>query len=373
QPVFPKVGDISLAGAVNVNVLNNDATVNIGNYTEIKAGAGQAAINSDTYQNTVVMNGRPNIDLNFSPFLDLLYGEDSKERKAALKNEGIRSAFLDECISIRPNTSGPNAVGGTVGVMEAGTTSKVNIGDYAAITGYSSDPETDSIQVKANDETVLTGITYGAGVSGKVGFEGMFGWLGGNVDTGVDMGQGVKIEAKSADTTPAYGNVRVESTVNAVMTNMVGEISISNGVAAGLSAGITDYSVSNIVNMQNAAAGGAGSRDPLTIEASGLDVAALTDGVINTITLAGTMSYSGSGDQNVNENTEQNTKIGGIETAGDTKSKKAAKTATSDVEEGVTITDNQKQIGDGDTSNVALISGETKAPELKIAGAGSVA
>ena len=245
-----------------------------------------------------------------SPILDLAWGNNAKEKRAALVGENAKQGRLDlvkQMISVRPNSSGTNAIGGTVGVMEASTAGKVNIGDYAAVTGYAAPSATgtgsatDSILIKANDETVLTDITFGAGVSGKVGVEGMFGWLGGNIDTGVNMGQGVTIEAKSADTTPAYGNVRVESTVNAVMTNLVGEISITNGMAAGMSAGITDYSVDNIINMQKAAEDGA-ARVPVTVRASGLDVAALTDGVINTIALAGTVAI----DQNVNKNTEQN-------------------------------------------------------------------
>ena len=228
----------------------------------------------------------------------------------------------------------------------------------------------DSILIKANDETVLTDITFGAGVSGKVGFEGMFGWLGGNIDTGVNMGQGVTIEAKSADTTPAYGNVRVESTVNAVMTNLVGEISITNGMAAGMSAGITDYSVDNIINMQQAAEDGA-AQVPVTVQASGLDVAALTDGVINTIALAGTVAI----DQNVNKNTEQNDKLDIIEDDGDERANEAARGADNGVRNGVILTDNPRQQNEdtGSAKDALLGKEPTRAPRLDIAGSGSVA
>ena len=57
-----------------------------------------------------------------------------------------------------------------MGVLEAGTESKINIGDYATVSGYAAPPATgteaaaDSILIKANDETVLTDITFGAGV-----------------------------------------------------------------------------------------------------------------------------------------------------------------------------------------------------------------
>ena len=379
DPVFPTVGDISLAGAVNVNVLGNHAVTDVGKYAEIKAGAGQAAILSDAEQNTVAMNGRPNIDININPLLDLLYGNNSKEKRQALVGVNGKQGRLDlikQVISVRPNSSGTNAIGGTVGVLEAGTESKINIGDYATVSGYAAPPATgteaaaDSILIKANDETVLTDITFGAGVSGKVGFEGMFGWLGGNIDTGVNMGQGVTIEAKSADTTPAYGNVRVESTVNAVMTNLVGEISITNGMAAGMSAGITDYSVDNIINMQQAAEDGA-AQVPVTVQASGLDVAALTDGVINTIALAGTVAI----DQNVNKNTEQNDKLDIIEDDGDERANEAALGADNGVRNGVILTDNPRQQNEdtGSAKDALLGKEPTRAPRLDIAGSGSVA
>ena len=379
DPVFPTVGDISLAGAVNVNVLGNHAVTDVGKYAEIKAGAGQAAILSDAEQNTVAMNGRPNIDININPLLDLLYGNNSKEKRQALVGVNGKQGRLDlikQVISVRPNSSGTNAIGGTVGVLEAGTESKINIGDYATVSGYAAPPATgteaaaDSILIKANDETVLTDITFGAGVSGKVGFEGMFGWLGGNIDTGVNMGQGVTIEAKSADTTPAYGNVRVESTVNAVMTNLVGEISITNGMAAGMSAGITDYSVDNIINMQQAAEDGV-ARVPVTVKASGLDVAALTDGVINTIALAGTVAI----DQNVNKNTEQNDKLDIIENDGDERANEAVLGADNGVRNGVILTDNPRQQNEdtGSAKDALLGKEPTRAPRLDIAGSGSVA
>ena len=379
DPVFPKVGDISLAGAVNVNVLGNHAVTDVGKYAEIKAGAGQAAILADAEQNTVTMNGRPNIDININPILDLAWGNNAKEKRAALVGENAKQGRLDlvkQMISVRPNSSGTNAIGGTVGVMEASTAGKVNIGDYATVTGYAAPPATgtgsatDSILIKANDETVLTDITFGAGVSGKVGVEGMFGWLGGNIDTGVNMGQGVTIEAKSADTTPAYGNVRVDSTVNAVMTNLVGEISITNGMAAGMSAGITDYSVDNIINMQKAAEDGA-ARVPVTVRASGLDVAALTDGVINTIALAGTVAI----DQNVNKNTEQNDKLDIIENDGDERANEAARGADNGVRDGVILTDNPRQQNEdtGSAKDALLGKEPTRAPRLDIAGSGSVA
>ncbi|MBR4907491.1 MAG: leukotoxin LktA family filamentous adhesin, partial [Acidaminococcaceae bacterium] len=379
DPVFPQVGDISLAGAVNVNVLGNHATVDVGKYADIKARSGQAALLADASQNTVTMNGRPNIDINITPLLDLAYGNNSAEKKAALKGPNGKQGRLDlikQMISVRPNESGANAIGGTVGVMEASTAGKVNIGDYAKISGYAAppatetDPATDSILIKANDETVLTDITFGAGVSGKVGFEGMFGWLGGNIDTGVDVGQGVTIEAKTPNDASLLGNVRVESDVNAVMTNVVGEISITNGMAAGMSAGITDYSVNNIVNLQKTAENGV-EQVPVTIAASGLDVAALTDGIINTIALAGTMAI----DQNVNKNTEQNDKLDEIENNGNEGANEAARRADTGVENGVILTDNKNQQNEemGSAKDALLGKEPTQAPKLNIAGSGSVA
>ena len=379
DPVFPQVGDISLAGAVNVNVLGNHATIGVGKYADIKARSGQAALLADASQNTVTMNGRPNIDINITPLLDLAYGNNAAEKKAALKGPNGKQGRLDlikQMISVRPNESGTNVIGGTVGVMEASTAGKVNIGDYAKISGYAAPPATetdlatDSILIKANDETVLTDITFGAGMSGKVGFEGMFGWLGGNIDTDVDVGQGVTIEAKSADTTPAYGSVRVESDVNAVMTNLVGEISITNGMAAGMSAGITDYSVNNIVNLQKAAEDG-GDQAPVTIAASGLDAAALTDGIINTISLAGTVAI----DQNVNKNTEQNDKLDTIENEGNERANEAARGADNGVRNEIILTDNQNQQNEemGSAKDALLGKEPTQAPKLNIAGSGSVA
>ena len=389
DPVFETVGDVSLAGAVNVNVLDNHARVDVGKYAEIKAKSGQASILADAEQNTVVMNGRPNIDINIAPILDLAWGENAAEKRAALVGENKKETcfnIVKQMITVRPNSSGTNAIGGTVGVMEASTAGKVSIGDYAVVSGYAappaaeSEPATDSILIRANDETVLTDITFGAGVSGKIGFEGMFAWLGGNIDTGVDMGQGVTVEAMSADDAPAYGNVRVESIVNAVMTNLVGEISITDGMAAGMAAGITDYSVDNIINMQKTAEDGS-TQVPVTVKASGLDVAALTDGVINTISLAGTVATLEAGDT-TNENTTQNEKIGVIEGEANDKTEEATKKSNDSVKNGIILTDNPSQQNEdtGSAKDALLGTPEqestvtpAKAPKLNIGGSGSVA
>ena len=376
DPIFPKVGELSLAGAVNVNVLDINATVDIGKFTEISAVSGQAGITADASQNTVTMNGRPNIDINLTPLMETLYGNESKERKAALKNQEARLALLQEVISVRANTAGPNAIGGTLGVMEADTSGKVTIRDNAAITGYSAASDTDSILLRAGNETVLTDITFGAGQSGKIGVEGMFAWLGGNIDNGVVIGSGVTLNAKSADAVPVYDSVRMESDVNAVLTNLVGEISITNGAAIGLSAGITDYSVTNVVGSVGAVPEEAA---PWTVNAAKLDAEALTDGVINTIALAGTVGISESDQQGENENTKQNTKISGIETAVDDLSKMAASASDDGVKTTIEKTENDRQ--DNPDPNVKSAAEtladngtkSTKIPKFNIAGSGSVA
>lgn len=157
--------------------------------------------------------------------------------------------------------------------------------------------ELSGVTISAKNSHALTDISFGAGKAGNIGFEGLFAWLGGtsknniNIDGAVltSFGKGTKGKADK------YGNVDILSQTDNTFTNLVGAIAWSSGGASvGASVGVLDAKNVNDIALKDT-----------TVHAASFDANALTDGTMNNITVAGSMTTKKAAESTSKQPTEQ--------------------------------------------------------------------
>ncbi len=285
---------IAVAGSVNVNLLQNTANVAIGNNTELISTAGAIDIDATAKQDTAVLNGKPNVGINPSFIPDsieaVIYGSYGWQDRL----KGVVAKWKD-IIYVSPNTDAPNAIGGVVGVAEHSTEATVNIGTGATLTGHDTTVTTTSkdengnetavskdisgISINTENKSNTVDISFGAGKAGNIGFEGLFSWLGGKSTNTIDI-DGATLTSFGKGTTANYGNIDLLSHTNNILTNVVGAVAWgSGGASMGASIGVLDFGTVNDIAVKNS-----------TIQVGALDVNALTDGVLNNVAIAGSLT-----------------------------------------------------------------------------------
>lgn len=287
-PKSTKSADI--AGAANINILNNEADISIGKNAAVTALGKAANIQTNTHQATVVMNGKPNIGINPNVIPNtieaLIYGGDKD--KSRLKTIGDN---WKQILMVQANTSAPNAIGGVVGVAQHSTTSNISVGEGAAITGRDATildkdgkPTADTysgVNIHGENNNYTTDLSYGAGHSANIGFEGLFSWLGGKSTNTISVDRATLRSFAEGDLAGhTYGNVSVDTHTNNVLTNLVGALAWGSGAASvGASVGVLYEDVDNTVSVKDT-----------TIDAASVDMNALTDGVMNNLAIAGSFT-----------------------------------------------------------------------------------
>ncbi|MGP1366220.1 MAG: leukotoxin LktA family filamentous adhesin, partial [Schwartzia sp. (in: firmicutes)] len=347
--------ELAVAGAANINLLTNRAAVEVGEGAKVTALWGKVSLSSDVKQSNVIMNGVPNINIDLAGIADLVKGlvKDPKNPSLLAKN-------MDQFIKVRANTEAPAALGGTLGVALHDTESTVTVGKGAQITGAAIDLHTDRHEV-------ATDLSYSAGKSGSAGFSGLFSWLGGKGTNRITVAPGAFLTAKTLGGPNAgkFGAIDLLNRSNSVMTNLVGAVAWgSGGASVGASGAVTDYAVTNRI-----AAGG-------TYVGRSLDVNALTDGVINTLAIAGSLSAEkapSSKAQAPADAIQEDAKVKAIEDKADKKADEAQAEANKGTKDAAEKTENNKQ---GGNNSAAIKQHEAKnkpAPKVHIAGSGSFA
>lgn len=265
-------GDASLglAGSVNINRLENNASVRIGREAEINA-SGKADVNAVVAQKDVAISGK-----------------------------------------IGLNGGAETAVGGTAGIHFGQTNSLVTVAEGAEITGA-------AVNVKADNDVMHTGIAIGAGKGGSNGLSGMANYMEGESTSIVSIDDEAVLTANGTGKSEGTddGGVRIDAGNTTVITNIAGGGALGQTSGIGASIAITDYTVDNIAAVaDNDADASAGTdetkkrllelaRRGLTTEEAAalfgsadntvkgginarlLDVSSLNDSVINTVTIAG--------------------------------------------------------------------------------------
>ena len=266
-------GDASLglAGSVNINRLENNASVRIGREAEINA-SGKADVNAVVAQKDVAISGK-----------------------------------------IGLNGGAETAVGGTAGIHFGQTNSLVTVAEGAEITGA-------AVNVKADNDVMHTGIAIGAGKGGSNGLSGMANYMEGESTSIVSIDDEAVLTANGTGKSEGTddGGVRIDAGNTTVIMNIAGGGALGQTSGIGASVAITDYTVDNIAaiadNDADASAGEDETKKRLLelvrkglkkeeqaalfgsaannaagggITARLLDVSSLNDSVINTVTIAG--------------------------------------------------------------------------------------
>ena len=262
-----------VTGSVGVQNLHNTANVNIGAGSLITAGNyDSVTINADVVESNVLLIGK--------------------------------MALLPDVESLADAKAG---VGGSVGVQNSYSNSKVNIMNNVKI-------DAGSIAIGTKNDVMNIGVVFGGSQTSKLGITGMVSYMGGDshaetlIDDDVEFIARKKIERVKekdkddkeveVDKVTSSGAVDISSTNKTIVVDVVGDWNSSKASSVGVSTGVVSYDVNSIAEVTNQElnADGSSAETSVTanhkgsISANSVKVSALTDGVINNLTIAGVNS-----------------------------------------------------------------------------------
>lgn len=271
-----------LTGSVGVQNLHNTANINIGANTVLNAGSkGAANIAANVVETNVMAIGKIN-------------------------------AFPYIIIDPTPIENAKNGIGGTVGVQNAYNNSKVKIMNGVTI-------DAGSIDIATKNDVLNIGIGIAGSQTSKLGLTGMVSYLGGEshaetlVDDDVSFAARKKVEkvtkakddgsTENKDEVTSSGAVNISSANATNVINLVGDWNSSEVSSIGASVGVISYDIHSIAELTNQelnADGTSAEADAAakgSIRANSVNVNALTDGTINTFTVAGVKNSSENANQ----------------------------------------------------------------------------
>ena len=281
-----------VSGAVGVQKLVNNANVNLGANTKITAG---------NYANV-------NLSANAVESNVLLVG---------------KMALIPDFTS---TSGGQYGLGGTVGVQNAYTNSKVQLMNGVQI-------DAGSIDIGSVNDVLNLGIVFGGSETSKLGLTGMVSYMGGAskaetlIDDDIDFTARKKIEnvpseenaATTEDKVTSSGVVQISADNKTNVINLVGDWNAAEASSVGASVGVVSYDVRSVAKVTNqelyadgisketSGAGGTAAQKG-SIAANGVAVNAKTDGIVNTFTVAGV---------NSSKSQNANAAAGGVNVAAD--------------------------------------------------------
>lgn len=204
---------VAFSGAVNVNYLTNDAKVLVGKNTAI-TGSGKVDIDAKAVQQDVAFNGE----------LGLSGGADT-------------------------------AAGATVGVHFAEANSLVAVAEGTKITGQ-------AINIDAENDVTRTAITFGAGSSEENSISGMASYLEGKSNSIVSIDDEAQLTATGKNhyvktdesqqdniTGISDGSINIAAHNTTVLTDIAGGMSMGMQAGIGASVAINDYDVHNMAGI----------------------------------------------------------------------------------------------------------------------------
>ncbi len=238
------------SGSVGVQNLTNNAHVNIGPKTSIKAG-GDVSITADVNETNVMVAGR------------------------------LILSSLPADVHSPENTS--VGLGGTVGVQNAYTDSLVKVANDVTI-------DAKSINLATNNDVLNIGAAVGGAQTSKLGITGMVNYLGGTSHANTLIDDEVNLTAKDKLELTALNDTNVISVVGDFMSGENSSIGVSTGV---ISYDVqTKAKVTNLETNEDGTSSESDKAEKGTISASAVKVGATTEGTINNLTVAGVTSGS---------------------------------------------------------------------------------
>ena len=197
---------VSLAGSININSIENNAQVIVGKGATIEA--------SVTDDDNKVTKGE--LDISAA----------AKQHDVALN--GKTKYFIP---TISNTSGGATAIGGSVGVHDADVNSLVVVGEGARLSG-------NDVSLKAENDLQHTAITFGGGKAANQGITGMFAYMEGQSNSIISVDDEASISAAQ--------KVALAANNNTTISNIIFDRTSAGGTAMGASIGIVDYKVNNI-------------------------------------------------------------------------------------------------------------------------------
>ena len=244
-----------VTGAFGMQDLNNTAKVNVGANRSLAAGASVDIDAAVTEQNALL----------------------------AGKWQLMPDIFTTD--------AGENGLGGTAGVQTASNNSEVIVNNGVIIKADAGD-----IALNTKNDIINTSLVMGGAMTSSLGITGMVNYVGGESNAKTLVDDDVNFIA--------HKKLIMGADNDTVLTAVAGDFGYSNNSSIGASVSVIDYDVKTLAQLRNIEEK---EKDPLSgrIVASGIDISAHTDGIINSFALAGSVSKS------ANENKDK----GGTETA----------------------------------------------------------
>ena len=297
---------VAVSGAVNLNYITNNANVIVGKNTEI-TGIGKVDINASAAQEDVAFNGKlgltggadnaagGTVGVHFGEVNSMVAIAEGAEVTGSAINIGADNDVAHTAITFGAGKAEGNALAGMGSYLEGDSNSIVSIDDEASLTatgrkqyenesGDEKNPTPDtitgisdgSVNITAHNNTVLTNIAGGGAMGGENAAVGasiaitdydvynMAGIV--NNDAGVSTNTGEAIEDETED----QKRERVQKENIAKLQELTRTQS-----------GLTDDEYAKLFGSADNAIADAG------INAHDVNVDVLTDGTINTVTIAG--------------------------------------------------------------------------------------
>ncbi|MGM9519940.1 MAG: hypothetical protein ACI3WS_04600, partial [Phascolarctobacterium sp.] len=335
KPLIKDAANVATA-AIGVQYLENNAKVNIGANRSIVGGNDKAVkLNAKVIEQDANLIGK--------------------------------WSFIPDMFNTNAGSTG---IGGSVNVQTAYNTGEVIVNKGVNISAG-------DINIATDNDVVNIGLVMGGAKTSSLGITGMANYMGGNshaqtlVDDDVNLtarkiwGTITEQDASGQDVTRqdyvSKGEVDITADNNVVLVNLVGDVGESAGSSVGVSLGVTDYNIKTLAQLQNLEANDTSGKG--SISANSVNVNAHTDGVINNLTVAGSMSSSKT--ENANKDaggTEMKTE-GGKGQAGVAKEGQELKadTKTSNAEDESSSNNNNnggESSGNNNTENGAILTAE---------------
>lgn len=294
---------VAVSGAVNLNYITNNANVIVGKNTEI-TGSGKVDINAGAAQADVAFNGKLGITggadnaaggtvgVHYAEVNSMVAVAEGAEVTGSAINIGAENDVAHTAITFGAGKSEGNALAGMGSYLEGDSNSIVSVDDEASLTATGRDeykedkdkPVPDditgisdgSVNITAHNNTVLTNIAGGGAIGGENAAVGasvaitdydvynMAGIV--NNDAGVSTNVGEAPENETEE----QKHDRVQQENIAKLQELTKNQS-----------GLNDTEYKNLFGTAERTVAGAG------INAHDVNVDVLTDGVINTVTIAG--------------------------------------------------------------------------------------
>lgn len=191
-----------------------------------------------------------------------------------------------------------NGLGGSVGVQNSYNNSGIKVMNGVEITAG-------SISLATDNDILNIGLVYGGTQTSKLGITGMVSYMGGEsnaktlVDDDVIFTASKKVDNEDGeDTVSADGAIAITAKNNANVINVVGGVTQTKGSSIGASTGVISYDVHTLAKVENQEVDEKGNSTETKetegkkgkLRANSVRVDAITDGIINNLTVAGSIN-----------------------------------------------------------------------------------